>query len=141
VDQVDWVFKPRVAVVQHGRPVRFDNSDAVNHSVMAISRVKENQLNSFTAPGVPLVHTFKPQTGPVIIGCSLHPWMRAWIYVVEHPWFAVSDAEGRFRIDLVPPGKYKLLLVHSDSKLREERSVEVKAGQTANVRVEWDKVK
>jgi plastocyanin len=141
MDQVDWVFKPRVVVAQHGRPIRFDNSDAVNHSVMAISRVKENQLNSIAAPGMPLSHTFKPQTRPILIGCSLHPWMRAWVYVVEHPWFGVSDAEGKFRIEGIPPGKYRLLLVHSDSKLREQRSVEVQAGQTVSVRVEWDKSK
>jgi hypothetical protein len=40
VDQVDWVFKPRVVAMQHGQPVRFDNSDSVNHSVMASSTVR-----------------------------------------------------------------------------------------------------
>jgi plastocyanin len=141
VDQVDWVFKPRVVVVQHGRPVRFDNSDAFNHSVMAISTVKENQFNSVAAPGMPVIHTFEPQKRPVTIGCALHPWMRAWVFVVEHPWAVVSDAQGKFRIEQVPPGKYKLLLVHPDTNLRERRSIEVEAGQTVDLQVEWHKVK
>jgi len=141
VDQVDWIFTPRVVAVQHGQPIRFDNSDAVNHSVMAVSTIKENQLNAAAGPGTPLYHVFQPQKRPVMIGCALHPWMRAWVYVVQHPWFAVSDAQGKFHIDKVPPGKYTLLLVHPDTNLRERRTIEVQAGKTTELKVEWRKVK
>jgi plastocyanin len=141
VDQRDWVFIPRVVGVQHGQPVRFDNSDSVNHSVMAISTVKANQFNSVAGPGTPIVHVFEPQKPPVVIGCSLHPWMRAWVYVVPHPWFAVTDEQGRFRIAGVPPGKYTLLLAHPDTNRREQRTVEVRVGQTTAVTIEWNAVK
>jgi Carboxypeptidase regulatory-like domain len=123
--------------VRHGQAVRFDNSDQFNHSVMAISTEKANQINAFVTPGMPLTHVFEPQKRPVMIGCSLHPWMRAWVYVVRHPWFAVTDAEGRFRIDHVPPGKYQLLLAHPDTNLREQRSIEVRPGRTTELEVEW----
>ncbi len=140
VDQRDWLFIPRVIGVQYGRPVRFDNNDAVNHSVMASSLVKENQLNSVAGPGTPITHVFERQKHPVRIGCSLHAWMRAWIYVVEHPWFAVSDQEGKFRIEKVPPGKYTLLLVHPDTNLQERRPIEVQPNKTLELSVEWKKV-
>ncbi len=140
MDQRDWLFVPRVIGVQYGRPVRFDNNDAVNHSVMANSLVKENQLNSVAGPGTPITHVFERQKNPVLIGCSLHPWMRAWIYVVEHPWFAVADTEGKFRIEKVPPGKYNLLLVHPDTNHRERRPIEVQPNKTLELAVEWKKV-
>jgi plastocyanin len=139
VDQVDWVFKPRVVAVQHGQAVRFENSQGVNHSVMAVSTVKANAFNVFV--NSPLEHIFEPQKLPVVIGCSLHPWMRAWVYVVQHPWFAVSDEQGKFRIEKVPPGKYTLALVHPDTNLRERRTLEVQAGKTVELTIEWQKAK
>jgi plastocyanin len=141
MDQVAWVFTPRVVAVQHGQAVRFDNNDGVNHSVMAISTVRENAFNIFVAPGNPLDHVFEPQKPPVVIGCSLHPWMRAWVYVVPHPWFAVADAAGRFRIEKVPPGKYTLLLVHPATNLQERRTIAVQAGKTVECTIDWQTVK
>jgi plastocyanin len=141
VDQRDMVFLPRTVAVQHGRAVRFDNNDTCNHSVMASSPLAANQFNVFVLQGKPYDHIFEVQKHPVQIGCSLHGWMRAWVYVVPHPWFAVSDTEGRFTIKDVPPGKYKLWLRHADTGLQERREVEVKAGQTAEVSIEWKEVR
>jgi len=137
VDQIDWLFKPRVVAVQHGQAVRFENSDIVNHSVMAVSTRRANQLNSVAAPGRPIVHAFEPQRQPIMIGCSLHPWMRAWVYVSAHPWFALSDEKGRFEIVGIPPGRYSLLLLHPDTGHREQRTVEVTAGNCVELAVDW----
>jgi plastocyanin len=140
VDQRDMLFVPRVVAVRHGQAVRFDNSDLCNHSVQAVSTLAANQFNKFTAPNNPLEHVFEVQKKPVVIGCSLHGWMRAWVYVVPHPWFAVSDAEGRFRLADVPAGKHTLFFVHPDSGLQERKGVTVEKGQTAAVSVEWTKI-
>jgi hypothetical protein len=140
VDQVHWVFQPRVVAVQYGQAVRFDNSDNVNHSVMAISTVAKNRFNTVAGPGSPVTHTFEPQETPVLIGCSLHGWMRAWVHVSRHPWFDVSDAQGKFEIGQVPPGKHTLLLYHPDTNLRERKPIEIKGSQTLEVTVEWNKV-
>jgi hypothetical protein len=126
--------------VQHGQAVRFDNSDSCNHSVMASSTVAANQFNVFVSNGQPFDYTFEPQRHPVQIGCSLHAWMRAWVYVVPHPWFAVSDEQGHFRINAVPPGKYTLWLRHPDTGLQERRAVEVQPGKTLELTIEWRKV-
>jgi len=139
VDQRDMLFLPRVVAVQHGQPVRFENNDLCNHSVQANSRVPANQLNSIAGPNQPVEHTFEPQKGPVQIGCALHGWMRAWVYVVPHPWFAITDVQGQFRIAAVPPGKYQLTFSHPDTNLRETRTVEVRAGKDTEVEVEWRK--
>jgi plastocyanin len=140
IDQRDMVFVPRVVAVQRGQPVRFDNSDICNHSVMAASTIAANQFNVFVLQGKPYDHTFEVQKHPIQIGCSLHGWMRAWVYVVPHPWFAISNPEGKFTIGNVPPGKYKVWLRHPDTGLQERREVEVKAGETAEIAVEWKEV-
>src|SRR5262249_12415970 len=116
------------------------NNDNCNHSVMAASALAANQFNRFIDANQPFEHVFEPQKRPVLIGCSLHGWMRAWVYVVSHPWFAVSDAEGRFQIAAVPPGKYSLLLIHPDTGLQDRRTVQVEARKTTEVAVDWDKL-
>ena len=136
MDQREWIFTPRVVAIQHGQAVKFENNDTVNHSVMATSIVAQNQLNSVAGPGQPIVHTFAPQKRPIMIGCSLHPWMRGWIYVADHPWFAVSDSQGSFRIDNVPPGKHTLYILHPDTNRQERRTVEIKTGETLRVMVD-----
>jgi plastocyanin len=140
VDQRDMVFLPRVVAVQHGQAVRFDNSDICNHSVMANSTVPANQFNVFVLSGKPFEHVFESQKHPVQIGCALHGWMRAWVYVVKHPWFAVSDGQGKFRIPDVPPGKFTLWLRHPDTGHQERRAVEVQARKTLELTIEWRKV-
>ncbi len=137
IDQKDFLFLPRVIAVQHGRSVRFDNSDNVNHSVTIFSDVKENSLNVFVTAKDPVVKDFAAEKAPLRVGCALHPSMTAWIYVVPHPWVAVSDEKGTFAIRGIPPGKYKLLLRHPDTGLLERRDVEVRPGKSIEVEVEW----
>jgi len=140
VDQRDMIFLPRVVAVQHGQTVRFENNDLCNHSVMAASTVKANQFNVFVTAKQPHEHVFEPQKAPIQIGCSLHGWMRAWVYVVPHPWFAVSDTKGEFQIEGVPAGKYTLSLRHPDTGHQDRRPVEVTGGKTTEVKIEWEKV-
>jgi plastocyanin len=140
VDQKDLVFVPRVVAVRYGQAVRFDNSDLFNHSVLAASTLPENQINRFVLPGKPYEHVFAVQKHPIQIGCSLHPWMRAWVYVFPHPWFAVTDEKGRFQIDQVLPGRYTLWLRHADTGQQERRTVEVRAGKATELAIEWQKV-
>jgi plastocyanin len=141
VDQRDMLFLPRVVAVRHGQAVRFENNDLCNHSVMASSTIAANQLNTVAGPGQPVEHVFEPQKRPLPIGCSLHAWMRAWVFVVPHDQFAVTDAGGQFRMERVPAGKYTLLLHHADTNHQERRVVEVKGGQTVKLAIEWDRVK
>ena len=110
MDQQNHAFTPRVVAVRAGEPVTFMNSDPANHNVRTSSSVAKNEFNVFTgSDGGKYVHRFVTEAGhrPVRLGCDIHPWMRGWIYVFEHGCFAVSDAQGRFRIGAVPPGTYK----------------------------------
>jgi plastocyanin len=141
MDQKDMQFIPRVLAVQHGRPVRFDNSDPFNHNVCTATKVKENELNVFVTARDPVTKSFVAEKAPIRIGCVLHGTMEAWIYVAPHPWIAITDEKGAFTLKNVPPGKYTLWLKQQDTGLQERKQIEVRAGEKTEVAVEWKESK
>jgi plastocyanin len=106
IDQQQCVFTPRVVLVPLGRAVEFLNSDRLLHNIHTQSR--DNPRYNRTQPRgrtIPLTFT-KPEIVEVV--CDLHPWMRAWVVVIDHPFYAVTSPEGHFHLRNVPPGTYKL---------------------------------
>lgn len=106
VDQRDKMFTPHVSVVTRGTTVRFPNDDTVFHNVFAYFQAKKFDLGMYPR-GTTKKVTFD-RTGLVIILCNVHSYMSAYIMVVDTPYYAVSDASGRFRLPNVPPGTYTL---------------------------------
>jgi len=109
MDQVARAFVPPALVVPVGTTVRFPNSDAIHHSVYSFSRVKRFELGLFKGQGGAV--TFD-RPGEVKIFCSIHKTMAGLIVVVEHPYAAVTDAQGRFAIRDVPEGGHAIRAVH-----------------------------
>ena len=106
MDQKGCVFVPRVLIVPVGGTVEFLNSDRLLHNLHSLS--KDNPTFNRTQPQnrtIPVTFT-RPEL--VTITCDLHSWMKSWVLVAEHPFYAVSDAAGAYRLANVPPGKYKL---------------------------------
>jgi len=106
MDQKQCVFTPRVILVPAGATVEFLNSDRLLHNIHTISR--DNPSYNRTQPRgrtIPLTFS-KPEI--VRVNCDLHSWMRAWVVVMEHPFYALTGAEGEFSLPNVPPGTYKL---------------------------------
>lgn len=138
VDQQDYAFVPRVAAVREGEEVTFTNSDPANHNVRSRSAVSGNEFNVFTGTAGNYHRRFVPdqQNRPIQLGCDIHPWMRGWIYVFEHPHFAVTDQRGQFRISGVPPGDYTLMLRQPDLGYTHEQKITVSKSKTVNVEVE-----
>ena len=108
IDQQQCMFVPRVVVVPAGGTVEFLNTDRLLHNLHSAS--KENRVFNRTQPRgrtIPIVLE-KPEI--LRVDCDLHPWMRAWVVVAEHPFYAVTNDEGEFMLDRVPPGEYTLHL-------------------------------
>ena len=118
MDQKGLVFAPHVLVVQQGTTVEFQNSDNVQHNVFwpSISGNKKEGHNLGTWPkGEKRPFTFNTP-GVVSLLCNVHPEMAGYIIVSPTPYFAETDANGSFKIENVPDGKYNVVAWHEGMK-------------------------
>ncbi|KRT70257.1 MAG: hypothetical protein XU13_C0058G0006 [Candidatus Rokubacteria bacterium CSP1-6] len=106
LDQKQCMFVPRVVVVPAGGTVEFLNSDRLLHNVKSFSKANApfNKAHP-KARTIPIVFK-EPEI--IRIECDLHSWMRTWVVVAGHPFYAVTNDKGEFTLDNVPPGKYTL---------------------------------
>jgi plastocyanin len=133
IDQKGFRFVPHVSVVVPGTAIRFLNNDPEPHNVYS----PEGRYNLGTWPtGETRDHVFT-QPGIYSQLCNVHPDMLAFVVVVPTPYFAKTDATGRFEIRGVPPGKYTAVVFH-EKKDGLEQAVVVGAGpeQTLDLFVE-----
>ena len=99
-------FGPRVVGIRTGQPFRVTNSDPVTHNIHPRA-VRNRDWNQSQAPeDPPLSRKFAVPEIMIPVKCNVHNWMRAWIGVVDHPYFAVTGADGGFVFRDVPPGTY-----------------------------------
>jgi plastocyanin len=110
MDQKACAFIPRIVIVPAGETMFFLNSDRLLHNIHATPSLNV-AINMAQPRNRSIPATFvKPEI--VRIGCDLHPWMRAWVVVAAHPWYAITGPEGQFAFDNLPPGQYKLNAWH-----------------------------
>jgi plastocyanin len=136
MDQQQCLYVPRVVIVPVGGTVEFLNSDRLLHNLHSVST--ENPTFNRTQPKgrvIPVVFK-KPET--VRVDCDLHSWMRAWVVVAEHPFYAVTGPSGEFALDNVPPGKYTLK-IWQETLGTVTREVTVGDKDTTGVTVEMGK--
>jgi plastocyanin len=131
IDQKNCIFIPRVVGARVGQPLQITNSDPTAHNVHSLST--KNGFN-VSQPRAGMMSTFQLKSEDVVmrIKCDLHPWMVTYVGVAAHPYFAVSGADGAFRITGVPAGKYPIRVWH-ERYGRLTANVDIKAGQTATV--------
>jgi plastocyanin len=110
MDQKECVFTPRIVLVPHGATVEFLNSDRLLHNLHSVP--KENASFNRTQPKGRTIPISFARPEFVRIDCDLHSWMRGWVVVAEHPYYAITDAQGRVRFDNLPAGSYTLQLWH-----------------------------
>ena len=118
-------FSPHVLPVLAGTTVEWPNHDDIFHNVFSTSDAKEFDLDLYKGnPPEKRVTFDKP--GKVDVYCSIHANMSCVVLVLENPFFAVTDADGKFTIKNVPPGKYKLKAWH-ERLPADEQEIEVPA--------------
>jgi plastocyanin len=120
MDQRDLRFVPRVVAVTPGSTVIFSNSDRVMHNVFHPWQSSEGFDLGLWAPGESRSFTFGRE-GAYVILCQVHPEMVGYVVVVASSHRAVTDEHGRFRLDGVPPGTYRLRTWHRRLETHEER--------------------
>jgi plastocyanin len=137
LEQKDQQFAPLALPVVKGTTIAFPNLDDEYHNVFSRSKAMPMELGRYGKGEAP-ERTFDTP-GVVRLRCEVHPHMHAVILVLENTHFAVCDAEGRFTLKDVPPGKYRLYAFHEEYEPKEDaadpmravgRDVEVTAGGT-----------
>ena len=113
LDQVRCEYHPYVLGVMAGQTFTTRNSDPVLHNVNS-TRAKNNKGKNFAQPtkGHTTDMSFPNPEMAIQFRCDVHPWMVAWVGVFSNPFFAVTDGEGRFSINGLPPGRYQLVVHH-----------------------------
>ncbi len=110
VAQKDLVFRPFVSAVQIGTAVDFPNMDKTRHHVYSFSPAKVFELKLYVnKPDAPVVFD---TLGIVALGCNIHDYMQAYIYVGQSQFLAVTDEQGKATFDHVPAGNYQLKVWH-----------------------------
>ena len=129
----DCTLEPRVQAAVEGGMLNVRNSDRSAHRTIFVSggdtlaTVRESEEGQVVPTGKPLAHR-----GLVAVRSDRYQWSRAWIRVFDHPYFAVTNRDGIFTIDSVPPGDYKLKAWEPRLGVR-ERDVHVEAASDSKV--------
>jgi plastocyanin len=114
LDQKNCEYTPVIMAVQTGQKIAIKNSDPTMHNVHAVPTVAGNgEKNQAQAPNAAdLIFSFQKPENFVKFQCDVHNWMFSWVSVFDHPYFAVTDKDGKYTIKNVPDGTYTILVMH-----------------------------
>jgi len=136
VDQPMCMFVPRSLAIQEGQNVLVKNSAPVQHSIKWTGNPAINpDGNVIIPPGkAQEIKNLQAQKLPLVLECSIHPWMRGRLAVFSHPYFAITDADGNFEIKDAPVGEFRIFVNQESvgwrngAKGRNGEPITIKAG-------------
>jgi hypothetical protein len=141
LDQNGCHYVPHVLGMQTNQTLKVTNSDPTSHNINAQPDKKTgNEGFNESQPGGagPITKTFKRSEILVPVKCNQHPWMKAYIGVVKHPFFAVSKEDGSFEIKGVPPGTYTVVAWHEKGPTEKTMQVTIPAKGSATADFTFD---
>ena len=131
LDQKGCRYFPHVIALRTDQSLKCISSDAVAHNVH-IKPLANDAKNFVVSPNDQqgtLVSLTKAETLPVNVNCDIHPFMQAYCVITDHPYVAVTDKEGKFKIEGLPPGEHSFTVWQEKSGYIERAlKVTVKAG-------------
>jgi hypothetical protein len=110
LDQPHCAFTPHIFALRAGQALKAKNPDPVPHNV--VIKGLRNDINVQVAPGTEKTMTLQPETNAMALSCGSHPWMRGYGWCFDHPYFTVTDHDGKFEIKNIPAGARKLIIWH-----------------------------
>lgn len=133
MEQEGLAFKPHVLAIEKGTQVEFPNRDMLFHNVFSLSRPATFDLGRFPqSTSKSLTFT---KSGIVKVFCHIHSDMSGVIMVLDNPFFAAPDRDGRFVIEGIPPGEYRVFAWHERAHLA-VKHVRIEAGRPAELSFE-----
>ena len=127
IDQKGCIYVPRVNTARVGQEVIFINSDPLYHNVKSFTKKNKRFNMSMPKKGQRKSVFFKSPELFLKTKCSIHPWMGAYIAIMDHPFYSITNLKGEFKIENVPSGNYTIEFWH-----------EVYGTQTKEVKVSAD---
>ena len=111
-DQRQCRYRPHVFGIRVGQPLEIVNSDPTLHNIHAMAQVNREFNNGQPIQGQKTLHTFTAKEVMLPFKCDVHGWMNAFVGVLDHPYFAVTSADGTFNMRSLPPGTYTIEAWH-----------------------------
>ena len=112
VDQKGCMFAPRISAVQVGQPLKFLNNDPLAHNVRGVSARTSGWNFNLGVQGASRTVEVDQSDPTIELKCDIHPWMKAYVGVFDHPYAVLSGADGSFKLDKLPPGDYVVAAWH-----------------------------
>ena len=114
LDQVGCQYIPHVTGIMKGQELMIKNSDKTLHNIHSMSEVNSAFNFAMPAKSDPSMKKFNENEDPFYIKCDVHPWMKSWVIVLDHPFWGVTDADGNYTINLngLEAGDYELCFWH-----------------------------
>jgi len=110
VGQQNKAFTPYISVMQLGSHVQFNNQDNITHQIY--SPIGKNKFSLLIRSGETFVKQDFSEAGEVSMGCNIHDWMSGYLFIVDTPYFAITDNRGAVNVAIEKTGKYKVVVWH-----------------------------
>ena len=128
IDQKGCIYSPHVVGIMAGQQLDILNNDGTLHNIHALPKVNKEFNKAQPRSKKKLSVKFEKPEAPFKIKCDVHPWMKAWVLVQDHPYFSVTDENGNFSIENIPPGKYEVVAWQEKFKMKRSitKTIEIK---------------
>lgn len=111
VEQKGCMYQPHVLAVRANQPLELVNDDSTSHNIHPVP-ANNREWNKAEPPGSKMDEVFSREEVAIPVKCNVHPWMRGYIAVFKHPYFAVTGKDGAFDLSNLPPGTYTIKAWH-----------------------------
>ncbi len=137
IDQPCCKFEPHVLAMREGQVLVGKNSAAFNHNMRWGGAENPGDNKLIPAGGQIKIEDLKACRVPMKVECNIHPWMNAYVGIFSHPYYAVTDADGKFEIKNAPAGKYNIVMWQEGKGWanggKTGKEIEIPAGGTVEV--------
>jgi hypothetical protein len=137
LDQSGCHYKPHVMGAMVNQKLNITNSDPTQHNIHFTPKNNPDWNQSQPNGAPPLTHSFARSEVLVPVKCNQHPWMKAYVGVLKHPFFAVSAEDGTFTIKGVPPGTYTVAAWHEGGATGTEKTMSVTVPASVSAKADF----
>jgi plastocyanin len=108
LSQRGCMYDPHIVALRTGQPLEIKNEDQATHNILAMPNQNPKWNRSETPGAAPIDETFTVPELAIPLRCNVHPWMKSFVFVFSHPYYAVTGRDGQFELKNLPPGTYTI---------------------------------